>query len=168
VPLLPNMPLLCHLTSERTLPAACAAASAAAPTSSTSGAGEEAALDPEAELAGSEHVAIFKRTRAALHMLNDMQVGCPFAGTAWCAGQQPLPNLKPTMAYLLSKIPTCLPPSLPQQHASTPSTLLPPQAAASDAAPDKKRRMSSEQQQQQQQQQGAEAQQQQQQQQPQN
>ncbi|KAI7841035.1 hypothetical protein COHA_005263 [Chlorella ohadii] len=48
-------------------------ASAAAPTSSTSGVGEEAALDPEAELAGSEHVAIFKRTRAALHMLNDMQ-----------------------------------------------------------------------------------------------
>jgi hypothetical protein len=89
------------LTSEAR--SAGATASAAAATSSMSGAGEEA-VDPEAELAGSEHVAIFKRTRAALHMLNDMQ-----------------------------------------QHASTPSTLLPPQAAASDAAPDKRQRTSSEQ-----------------------
>lgn len=44
---------------------------------------EEAAVDPEADLAGSEHVAIFKRTRAALHMLNDMQVGVACARTCW-------------------------------------------------------------------------------------
>lgn len=45
-------------------------------------------MEPEAELVGSEHVAIFKRTRAALHMLNDMQVGgwvCTARLLAWAS-----------------------------------------------------------------------------------
>ena len=54
-----------------------AAGAAAAPAAA---AADAEALDPEAALEGS-HVAIFKRTRAALHMLSDMQAGASTPST---------------------------------------------------------------------------------------